>query len=297
MASVLNLGGEADPPAQTTEDGRSTTIPTDPPPPTGGPAGRPDYIPEQFWRAMADDPTRGEPNLEAWGKAWGDTKGHATKLEQELAELRKSANLPAAPQSVDEYLTGYDLAKLREAAPKVIPEEDEAAGKGAREFFTLAHKHGLSLEQARGIFGDYMGVLNQALPDAVEHKVLVEQRVKELGTEGATMVDQVDKAIESLHGQQPFSEEQVAMLRGMVTQPGGIGVLWRVFKAGGSIAPPTAEARSADRMTPYEIRQAMATPRYRPDEVYRKRIQDAHAAMVAERPAAEIGTHRSLSLG
>ena len=111
------------------------------------------------------------------------------------------------------------------------------------------------------------------------------------------MAEQVDKAIESLHGNQPFTEEQTGLLREMVRAPGGLGILWRAFRAGGSIAPPTSETRVADRMTPYEIRQAMATPRYLQDDVYRQRIQDAHAAAVAERPAGETSTHRSLKLG
>ena len=298
---ALDILGEGAPPAAETPPavtGHGTSIDTSPPPVQGAPAGRPDYVPEQFWRALATDPTQGEVNAEAWGTAWKDTKGALTRTQQELAELRKQANLPSAPQSVDDYLTGYDLAQLRAASPKVIPEEDEAAAAGAREFFGLAHRHGLSVEQARGLFGDYMGVLDGQLPDPVDPKTVMEERIKALGSEGPQMAEQVDKAIQTMHGERPFTEEQTALLRDVVRAPGGLGLLWRTFRSGGSIAPPAVEARTGDRMTAYEIRQAMASDRYRQDDEYRQRIVDAHNAhTTGANGAAPPPTHRSLRLG
>ena len=299
MALDLGMGagtGGETPQGQSVE-GHGGTIDTGATPPQGAPAGRPEYVPEQFWRAMADDPTKGEVNLEAWGKAWGDTKGHSTRVEQELAELRKSANLPSAPKDPADYLTGYDLAAVREAAPKVIPEDEALRTEGAKEWMDLAAKWQLSVEQARGFFGDYMATLNGHLPDPVDPKAEMEERIKALGSEGAVMQEKVQKALDTMHVERAFTEEQQILLRDVVRAPGGLGFLYRALETRGSIAPPTLEARTGDRMTAFEIRAAMQTPRYRQDDEYRKRIMDAHAAHEAQAQRDQPATHRTLSLG
>ena len=290
-------GGENKPEATRVEGHASSIDPS--PTHNDAPAGRPEYVPEKFWRAAQDDPTKGEVNAEAWGTAWKDTEATLTRTQQELADLRKQSDLPSAPKDAADYMTGFDLAALAKAAPKILPGDDEATAReaGAKEWFALAHKRGLSVDQARGFFADYMALLNDKMDDPVDPKVEMEERVKALGTEGAVIQEKVQNALDTMHGERAFSDEQQATLRSIVRQPGGLGFLYRVLETRGSIAPPTIDRPSGDRMTAFQIREAMQTARYRQDDEYRKRIMDAHAALEQATQRDQPATHRSLRLG
>ena len=158
-----------------------------------------------------------------------------------------------------------------------------------------AHKAGLSVDQARGLMTDYFVALNGHIADPVDDQATMQTAIKELGSEGPVIAEQVNNALNSMHATQPFTEDQAELLRDIVRAPGGLGLMFRAFRNGAS-TPPASLPGGNDRMTRDEVRTAMTTRRYIVDDAYRQRIQEAHAAMTGETPPAGP-TRRTLSLG
>ena len=115
-----SASGSADPASAAGSGDQSQQPESKPAPASGGaapPAGKPEWLPDQFWAADANDPTKGTVLTETMAKAFRDNRAEVTRAQQRVAELSKTpANLPAKP---DEYWAAADYEAVKKAAPNV----------------------------------------------------------------------------------------------------------------------------------------------------------------------------------
>lgn len=260
------------------------------------PGGRPEHIPAKFWKATAADPTLGEVNTEAWAKAWKDAETFASRLKAENDEFRKGEKVGSAPDKVEDYWTGYDTAALAKAAPKAF-QGGEADNATLVEFFKAAQGAGLPTDKARAMFGAFMGGLHGAIPD---EKPAAEQRkeaIASLGPHGAKMAEDVKGYLTEMHKRAPFTAAELNELEEMVRHGPTLSLLYSLSRGrtSGRQAPPAAPAGVSDVHTEDEITQAMQSPRYRTDDAYRERIDQALMRSHAARNNGAGGTSSSVS--
>lgn len=161
------------------KDGQVTTDPN---------TGRPSNVPEQFW-----DAEKKAVNVDAWAKAWGETKAAHDKTANELKSLRdKNGTVPEKPE---DYLS-EDHVKAGEIPPPdgvknlgPIKTDDE----GLQAFLQSAHKNNLTGDQVANLIADMMQVADpmvQVFDEAAE--------MEKLGNNGPAMAGTVKVYVDGL---------------------------------------------------------------------------------------------------
>ena len=249
--------------SQTTDPGTLDLSDTNP---SETPAdGRPEWLPEKFWKA-GDNGAAGEAQYEELATSY-------KALEQKLSERPEAA--PERPEKVDAYLNEWDTAKIRSDLPRLNLSDDDAELK---RFADAAFKHGLSVEQARGVATDYLTAANSAMPEAVTEEAVLQ----ELGTDGVKMTTEVATWVAKLRNENVIDDAGVQALALAGFNAASLKALHaiRTHALGTSAPDPHAtgvQTRTA-RMDASEVNAGFADPRYKSDPVFRKRIQDAARA-------------------
>ena len=246
----------------------------------GAPQGRPDYVPEKFWRASKEDPKKGEVNLEAWGKSTRDAATYMKRIEGELKELRAGKG-GKAPKDVSEYAMGFDLPALKRLAPNAFGSEeaetlDEAGEKPTIDaFFAAAHKVGLPTDAARTMLGQFYAGLDEYIDPPVSDDDRLKSAIAGQGPNGQRIAQDVRGYVSGLAGS--LSQGEMAVVHQMVRSPSGLSLLWTLSRQGVATAPPDGlNGAGAEVMSEDELDKAFTSDRYYTDEGYRSRIDRAY---------------------
>lgn len=156
----------------------------------GTPGDRPDWVPEQFWNA--------EHGLDAaqLAKSYAEARSGLNRKIEEARALDKGK----APEKFEAYLEAFkppassddrDLSRFGE-----INADDPAVQAWAR----TAHRHGFSSERFNAVLADFMGELNEHLPEPVN----MDQEWAKLGGEerGKKLVQAVASDLRAMVGGQ-----------------------------------------------------------------------------------------------
>lgn len=164
---------------------------------------RPKHIPGKFWNAE-----KGEPNLEAWSKSYGDLEGRI-----------RDVGLP--PKSADEYK--FDApAALKESGVEIDPDRNKA-------FRDEAFKAGLTQKQFEFVMGKYYG----SVEELVSHGERVDRAntMKAL-TEHFKTPEAVQENVKAAYAvfQAYADEEEMKHLFRVVNDPIAVRVLAKINK-------------------------------------------------------------------
>ena len=263
------------------------------------PQGRPDYVPEKFWRASKDDPAKGEVNLEAWGKSTRDAATYMKRIEGELKELRAGSG-GKAPEDVGEYATGFDLPALKQLAPNAFGGEEaetlDAVGEKPTidAFFAAAHKAGLPVEMARTMLGQFYAGIDQYIDAPVSDEARLQAAYDAQGPHKERIVQDVRGYVDRVAPN--LSQGQLGVVHNLVRSPEGLSLLWTLARQGTTQAPPDGlNGGRAEVMSEDELDKAFTDDRYYTDERYRDRVDRAYRRSQGKQPEYVTGTiERSL---
>ena len=293
MADELNtvFGGGAQPAsapgsAQEPSGGDSTrataTIPTDAPTSgTGAPASY-DGDPGLKDFAMAQPDGTWKYDYAKLSKTLADRLAHTSRQENIIKQLREEGAKEGAkaPVNAAEYAEGFDVDGLKQKAGRAYLGRDEQ-GRNATEmaFWNAMHANGVPLEAGRAAFSQFMEGLHSVMEDPETPAQRLTKAVEGLGPNGRQQLQDVNDWVGGLHQRQAFTDGQKRVVNAMMHSPDGLAVLWRLSRMNGSTAPPGSGSAGGGEqvMTRAEIQDAMVTPRYKTDDEYRKRVQDALA--------------------
>lgn len=274
---------------QGTQEG-GETLDLNPPQPTepspGPAAGKPAHIPDKFWVKDPSDPTKGTVNTDALIKSYGTAEKALRNLQHRAAELQKKGGGQPAPENVADYLTGYDLEALKTQAPKAFRGDQD--NPILQSFFESAQAAGLSVDIARNMVGEFMGRINNAIPDAKPYEQLHKEAVGSLGPNGARMANDVSQYLKARHQREAFSKAELQELQHITASPGGISLLWNLTRQGAPSTP--ASITSSEAYTDAELDDAMTSDRYKNDRQYRKRIDDYVRVKYSDGGVEDSGT-------
>ena len=249
--------------------------------------GRPEGVPEQYWRQSQADPTKGEVDVAAAIKAATDSRTAVGNRDRIIASLRADLAKAGAGDGeadagdgtipvLDDYTRGFDWQGLHAAAPKAYPADSDGDRQAIGALLAAARDVGIPVDKARALAEGYYRGLDELTPDAPTEEQVRARIAGELGVNGRQIMSDVDSMVAEAHRRQPFTKPEQAALTQMAMGSGGQAVLWRLLRASGSGAPPTATAR--DAMSSTEIDEALGSERYRTDAQFRDRV---HSAMQA----------------
>ena len=225
-------------------------------------------------------------------KTLADRLAHTSRQENIIRQLREEGAKGAgtAPVNAAEYAAGFDVEGLKQKAGRAYTGRDEQ-GRNAAEmaFWNAMHANGVPLEAGRAAFTQFMEGLHSVIEPEPTPQERLTSAVEKLGPNGRQQLQDVNDWVGSLHRKQAFSEGQQRTMNAMMHSPDGLAILWRLSRMNGSAAPPGGGSRGGGEqvMTRAEIQDAMVTPRYKTDEEYRKRVQDALARHLGSNGAAD----------
>lgn len=245
-----------------------------------------------YIRQKGDDPTAWEYDRERLAKSHGDRQSEITRLQQELAALRKGEGDDPVPATTAEYMQGLNREELKKLAPKVYKPVEGEKHAAEEAFFAAAKEQGIPLGKSRKMFGAYMAGLDGFVEEPPSEQEQMASALKAAGPNGPQILGEVDDAILSMHKTQPFSDEQFAIIDTLRHQAGGMLMLHRMIRSKlGTTNPPNTDTTAADRMTMGEISAAMVSERYKRDSEYRKRIQSSYARAMGQDAGAGSAGH------
>ena len=206
----------------------TTAAPAPDPTPT---PGKPEWVPENFWRPDPADPTKGTVDAEAMAKSYNEFRGNDTRLRQQIAELTKTPE--GVPEKPDEYWERMDWEALQQAAPNAYA--GEAEQPYVQEMLKAAHTQGLPPEAARAMVTQFYTAINGDVAPATSPEEARKQAVGYLGPNGARMAADVRSMLTARAEKQQFGEKEVAALSRMVSDGPSLYVLWSIL--GSQVAP------------------------------------------------------------
>ena len=106
----------------------------------------------------------------------------------------------------------------------------------------LRHLHGTGLSKAKAAkaIGDYYADLDKMVGETPSADEQRKAAIAHLGTNGGTMVREVQTWLETRAAVSPFSDDEMRVLESMTRSGPALSILWRLSRSGGSAAPPNA---------------------------------------------------------
>ena len=208
---------------------------------------QPGRVPRQFFK---DD---GKHDYEGLTKSWFELRqGHAQQSAR-VKELERQLSTTDEPWEA--YSGDFDWDAVKQRAPNAYlggSEDNEAAMSLLRRF----HEAGLPKAKAAKAVGDYYADLDKLVGETPSVADQRKAAVAHLGTNGATMAQEVQTFLESRNAVKPFTPDEMAALELMTRSGPALSILWQLSRRSASGAPPTAAEASA--ITDPEVERAEA---------------------------------------
>ena len=295
-------GGVQETPAETRMESGAGTLTTQEPQVNGSAwESAYDGLPElkEFAAAKEGDPTAWQYDYAKLAKVLGDRRSHISKQDEVIKGLREAHGEVSIPDSVDDYLNGFDHEALKAAAGRAyLGRGESGANVSEQAFFEAMRQAGVPVDRARHAFSGFMTTLHGHVPEEKTAQERLDEAVKGMGPNGRQQLEDVNAWVGQQHSRNAFTEGEQAILDEMMRTTHGLSALWRMSRASGAGVPPDSQgAAHGDVLSLDEIRAAMRSDRYRNDEAYRKRITDAYGHL--SRGQGETSSHfsKTLSLG
>lgn len=242
-------------------------------------------VPAAFWDAKAND-GKGGINVVALLKSHGDTKANHDRLANELAEAKKNGGAKP-PEKPEGYLTADVLKDGLFLKPEgtVRMQDIKADDPGLVLMAQVAHKHGLSLAQFKGIVSDVMIGADGFLPEPLDTAA----ELAKLGGEKAIpQVRALKSWITNLHTGGILSADEYAHLIGVGQRAIGVTALNKIRTATGAKPIPLGEG-GVDGVLPSKEEWYANKPPHTDTVAYEKWVKQGEDVF-GTAPAGSSGT-------
>ena len=218
--------------------GKNETAPAAPAEQANGSAGRPEWLPDNFWQAN-ESGDGGSVNVEGLAKSWRDTRSALNAANEQLKARQEGAD--ELPEQVESYWQDLDADELAEAFPKAWKASGGAVDSPSiANMMRALHKQGVGVERARAAMRDYFGAQEANLPDSLgqSEQEQLAAAIAHQGAHGQRIADDVETWLSAKHQAGAFNEEQMGVLGQLVRSGPGLGLLYGLMRQGQSSGPP-----------------------------------------------------------
>lgn len=246
------------------------------------PGERPEGLPDELWNAEAKDINKAAL-LEAYQKE-----------QKRVLDLRKtiSKGIPKAPEKVEDY-----KLELEEDVKAFAPEGDPAV----KVFTDVAHKHGLSQEQYKGVMNDYLKGLKAAglaepktvetpeqkeSREAAEVKDFLAQEEKKLGDDGVRTLNEISSIVSDGFKNGSLNKDDLEAFKNAAFDANGVRFLKKFMTVAAKLPSnghhiPNNHALNEGLMTREELDAMGLDPRMKTDPSFREKRTNGYKALDA----------------
>ena len=189
-------------------------------------------VPKAFYR---ED---GNHDYNGLAKSWFDTRSAYQASQARIKELEAAA-VSEAPEAWEGYSQKLDWEAVRARAPNAYL-GGGADNEAAMALLRRAHEQGMPLSKAQAFVESYYEDLNGLVPEVKSDEDRLKAAVGALGPNGPAIAREVQSWLESQHGKQAFTAEQLQVLKQMTHDGTALSLLQRLARQGGSTVPPTS---------------------------------------------------------
>jgi hypothetical protein len=224
--------------------------------------GKPEGLPDQFW-----DPDNQQVRTDSLVKAWKDTRDELRQVQQ-----RQESKPPEKPDD-------YQLS-----APQDLPRQVDENDPGRQAFAKVAHKHGLTQEQAQGVFQDFLGELHES--GAMPEPISIEQEKQKLGKHADAIISSTYRWGQQLMETGVIGQDEFDELIILGSTAEGLRALNKIRQHYTGEQPiPTDTNAVSGLPSKQELYDMVADPRYGQDSKFTQYVTEMFQKVMGDAPA------------
>ena len=238
-AEVNALFGDTDPPKDPGDggdgaDGKAEGAEGDSSATDGDDTWSAGYVPKAF----RGEDGRFSGDTDAVFKSWMDGRQQVSRLQAQVAELKKEGNEEVGDER--QYVDEFDYDGLAEKAPNFAAKGGRSDNVVIESFLTHARAAGIPKERAHTMANAYFSELGEKAPAHKTPEQLRESAMEFLGSNAKQISKVVQGFLAARARHTPFTREQMQVVRTLTHSGPGLSLLYSLSRGAASTAPPSS---------------------------------------------------------